>query len=984
MPAPEAITPTAPPTRSPSDPPATQTGDVGHWLPRAVFAGMLALILVLLLGTGGYFVYRQEQTFEASAIELEARARAEQEAILLGDVTRVTDALQRQRATFNTALRARLKARVGHAANIAASIHASLNGTQPAAALQRIVAQSLRPIRGTGGGGNLFILDRQNRALLFPLAPERELDTPLALTDDTGHRFIDSFHQAARDSRGDYVRFRWYPPDEDESMADATAYVGHFEPFGWTIGSSAFLHVARAELKRSAVAELVNHTPDDTRFVLIINADGRVLTALPEAHLGPGAVPDSAPWWVQKLLDKGRTGGGVVNFETQFPGLPSLSRHIAYAAPVDVWGWTVAAVARLDTVDQLIAGERDRMRATTREDFVVTLLTMLAAFGIALILSVLFYRWMDERFRRYHQDIETRNRALNDNARELRLSAKVFEASNEAIAILDHRFRIISVNPALERVSGFKHARIVGRHCAELLIGDARAGSIWQQTEAQLRDVPQWAGEMDLKHADGSTYPGWVSVGAVTNESGRHAHFVVSISDISNQKRNEQRLRQLAEYDALTGLPNRVLLLDRMSAAIETARRHTQFLAVLFIDLDRFKNINDSLGHAAGDSLLRNVAHRLASMVRSCDTVSRLGGDEFVVLLTELDTAGRAAAVASKLLKSLAAPYDIDGHELTVTPSIGITVFPDDGDNRDLLLKNADAAMYHAKENGRNSYQFFTRELNERAQLRLSLENDMRRALSRHEFSLFYQPQFDLHSGTLVGAEALLRWEHPERGFIPPDSFIPIAEETGLIVPLGAWILRQACATAQAWRDEGLPEIVMAVNISALQIRRGHLEATIFRTLGETGFPPTLLELELTESALMTHQTHVSATLKAIQSAGVGLAIDDFGTGYSSLAYLKRFKLDKLKIDRSFINELPDDTDDAHLTRAIIGIGHYLDMKVIAEGVETSAQEGFLCELGCDMAQGYLYAKPLPADAFRQMLIDIKYQPTSKPAASTA
>ena len=339
---------------------------------------------------------------------------------------------------------------------------------------------------------------------------------------------------------------------------------------------------------------------------------------------------------------------------------------------------------------------------------------------------------------------------------------------------------------------------------------------------------------------------------------------------------------------------------------------------------------------------------------------------------------------ASKLLKSLAAPYDIDGHELTVTPSIGITVFPDDGDNRDLLLKNADAAMYHAKENGRNSYQFFTRELNERAQLRLSLENDMRRALSRHEFSLFYQPQFDLHSGTLVGAEALLRWEHPERGFIPPDSFIPIAEETGLIVPLGAWILRQACATAQAWRDEGLPEIVMAVNISALQIRRGHLEATIFRTLGETGFPPTLLELELTESALMTHQTHVSATLKAIQSAGVGLAIDDFGTGYSSLAYLKRFKLDKLKIDRSFINELPDDTDDAHLTRAIIGIGHYLDMKVIAEGVETSAQEGFLCELGCDMAQGYLYAKPLPADAFRQMLIDIKYQPTSKPAASTA
>ncbi|MCB1960967.1 MAG: EAL domain-containing protein, partial [Rhodocyclaceae bacterium] len=429
---------------------------------------------------------------------------------------------------------------------------------------------------------------------------------------------------------------------------------------------------------------------------------------------------------------------------------------------------------------------------------------------------------------------------------------------------------------------------------------------------------------------------------------------------------------------------NRVLLLDRMSAAIEAARRHNQFLAVLFIDLDRFKYINDSLGHAAGDCLLRNVAQRLGNMVRSCDTVSRLGGDEFVVLLTELDTAGRAAAVASKLLKALAAPYDIEDHELTVTPSIGITVFPDDGDNCDLLLKNADAAMYHAKENGRNGYQFFTHELNHRAQLRLNLENDMRRALSRHEFSLHYQPQFDLRSGALVGAEALLRWQHPEHGFIPPDRFIPIAEETGLIVPLGAWILRQACSTAQQWRDEGLPDIFMAVNISALQIRRGHLEATIFRTLGETGFPPTLLELELTESALMSHQAHVSATLKAIQSAGVALAIDDFGTGYSSLAYLKRFQLDKLKIDRSFIDDLPDDTDDAHLTRAIIGIGHNLDMQVIAEGVETRAQERFLSELGCDMGQGYLYAKPLPADDFRQLLINASTQPASKPAASTA
>ncbi|MCB1961301.1 MAG: cache domain-containing protein, partial [Rhodocyclaceae bacterium] len=542
------------PARSPTDPHASNPVDVGHWLPRAVLAGMLALILVLLLGTGGYFIYRHEHAFETKAVELEARARSEQESLLAGEVNRLTAALQTQRTGFTESMQMRLKARVDHAINIAASIHASLAGAQPHAALERVVAQALRSIRDTNGLGKLFILDDQNRALLFPLMTQFESADRLNLTDDSGQRFIDSFRQAARSTVGDYVNFRWHPPGEVESMADATAFVRLFEPFGWTIGSSEFLHLAHAALKRSLVASLFAAPADDTRFSLLINADGRVLSPLPAAYQDASGAP---VWWIRQIANKGLIGGGAVQFSMQLPGQAQPSRHLAYAAPVDLWGWTVAAVTRLDEIDQFIVSEREQMRISTREDFGVTLFTMLAAYAVAFALSVLFYRWMDERFRRYHRDIETRNRALQDNARALHLSAKVFEASNEAIAILDHRFRIISVNPALERVSGFKHASIVGRHCGELLTGETDDGGRWHDTEAHLDEVPQWAGEMELRRADGSAYPGWVSVGAIAGENDRHSHYVVSIADVSPQKRNEQRLRHMAEYDALTGLPNR-------------------------------------------------------------------------------------------------------------------------------------------------------------------------------------------------------------------------------------------------------------------------------------------------------------------------------------------------------------------------------------------------------------------------------------------
>ena len=954
-----------------------------HWLPRIILSGMLALILILLVGMGGYFIYRDHRVFEAKRDEIAAHALSEQEAVLSSETARLGRRIAAHRKNFLPTLRERLKVRVDAAFSVAARMNDVLGERMPAALLEQVIAESLRPINDAAGRGHAFIVDRDGRALVFRADPAREGTVIGALGDDTDRAFVDSMFDIARRPGGGHARFRWQPPGEASVTADAETYVRYFPALGWTIGSMEFVHVAESAQRRGALAMIASRVRQEGHSVLVIGLDGELLSN--DGYSGaPGDVEAAPAWPIDRLLALARDGGGTLRFELEATESARRVLHVAYVAPPDEWGWILATVAHMDRLGARIARENEAMKHATRLDLIVTTMTMLAATGIAVLFSVLFYRWIDARFRRYHRDIATRNAALRDSARELHLSAQVFEASNEAIAILDHRFQIVSINPAVEQVTGFQRAELIGRHGSALAGEGDEVCAQWHEAATRLEREARWAGEMSLTRADDSRYFGWVSVGAVSGDAGQPSHFVVTLADISEQKDTERRLRQLAEYDALTGLPNRVLLLDRMSSAIENARRHKDHLAVLFIDLDRFKNINDSLGHAVGDGLLRQVARRLGDIVRASDTVSRLGGDEFVVLLTELDNAARAGSIARKVLKALASAYDVDGHELTITPSIGITVYPEDGENRDLLLKNADAAMYHAKESGRNSYQYFTNELNDRAQLRLELENEMRRALHRHEFHLHYQPQFDLASGALIGAEALLRWNHPERGMIPPDQFIPIAEETGLIVPLGAWILRQACATAQVWRDEGLPEITIAVNISAIQVRRDHLDVTVARVLAETGLPGRLLELELTESALMANQTHVSTTLETIQASGVRLAIDDFGTGYSSLAYLKRFKLDKLKIDRSFIRDLPDDPDDAHLTRAIIGIGHNLDMKVTAEGVETGEQEGFLSQLGCDYAQGYLYAKPLPASAFRQMQIDLSNQAASNPAALIA
>ncbi|MEI6702661.1 MAG: EAL domain-containing protein [Deltaproteobacteria bacterium] len=548
---------------------------------------------------------------------------------------------------------------------------------------------------------------------------------------------------------------------------------------------------------------------------------------------------------------------------------------------------------------------------------------------------------------------------LKRSEKSLRLMAQVFEHSGEAIVITGPDNLILAANRSFTRLTGYSQEDVLGRDPKILSTGAEPKEFYISMWESLLKDN-YWQGEIWDKRKDGSLYPKWLTISVIRNDQGEITNYIGSFTDITERKLSVQKIEHLAYHDHLTNLPNRLSLNERLSQALELARRSTSQLAVLFIDLDRFKNINDSLGHHIGDKLLLQVAARLTDTVRSADIVARFGGDEFVIVLPQIRSEMIAAHIVGKIQNSLSHAYQLEGHNLHVTPSIGISVFPQDAETVEDLVKNADLAMYHAKYRGRNNYQFFKPEMNSTVHERLLLESDLLSAIEREEFLLHYQPQINMASGVVIGVEALVRWQHPKRGLLLPDTFIPIAEDTGLILQIGDFVLNTALRQLTTWLSEGLPPIRMAVNLSARQFNQKNLPFLVAEVLNNTGIDPHLLELEITESVAMDNPEASILHLLKLKEMGVQLAIDDFGTGYSSLSYLKLFPVSRLKIDRSFVKDLENDTDDAALAAATISLAHTLGKEVVAEGVETVAQLNFLRDQRCDITQGYLHSRALP------------------------
>jgi diguanylate cyclase (GGDEF)-like protein/PAS domain S-box-containing protein len=579
--------------------------------------------------------------------------------------------------------------------------------------------------------------------------------------------------------------------------------------------------------------------------------------------------------------------------------------------------------------------------------------------------------------RGYVQIVEdvTERRAAEDALFEEKERAQVtLNSIGDAVLTTNLPGNVTYLNLVAETMTGWSRESAIGRPLSEvfkIVDGTTRQAS---PNPAQLaiseNRTVGLAADSVLLRRDGHESAIEDSAAPIHNRDGQVAGAVIVFHDVSESRAMALKMAHLAQHDFLTGLPNRVLLTERLSRAIGQARRHSKRVALMFIDLDYFKNINDSLGHTIGDLLLQMVAERLKTCIRDTDTVCRQGGDEFVILLAEIEHPQDAAPIAEKLLAAFAESCLIDGNELHVTLSVGISIYPDDGVDADEVMKNADTAMYHAKANGRNNYQFFTTEMNTRAVRRLGVEGSLRRALKQGEFQLYYQPKVDIPSGRMIGSEALIRWLDPDVGMVYPEHFVPIAEESGLIVPIGRWVLREACRQVRAWQDSGLQAVPVSVNISAVEFRHKNFLEGVALILKETGMQPGFLELELTESILMHDAESSASVLESLKAMGLQLAIDDFGTGYSSLSYLKRFPISTLKIDQSFVQDIASDQDDASIVGAMIGMGKSLKQRVIAEGVETEAQLAFLRTLQCDEGQGFLFGHPVPADEFTRLLIN--------------
>ena len=568
-------------------------------------------------------------------------------------------------------------------------------------------------------------------------------------------------------------------------------------------------------------------------------------------------------------------------------------------------------------------------------------------------------------------DISERRKTVD----EFRKLSRAIEQSSNTVVITNTEGRIEYVNPKFSELTGYSADEVLGKTPSLWQSGDT-ADTIYDELWGNNKHGEDWHGEIKNKKKDGSYYWATESMSAIRDDNGEITHYVLLQQDITSQKEAESQLNYLAYYDNLTGLPNRRLFADRLQQAMKDADRKERLVGVLYIDLDRFKNINDSLGHEAGDILLKEAAERLKGCVRANDTVSRMGGDEFTLVLPDMVHAHNAMNVAENIMESFSQPFHIDNISLFVTASIGITLYPLDDNDVDGLLKNADAAMYHAKDAGRNNFQFYSAEMTARAEERLQLENDLRQALAHNEFELYYQPQVNISDGNIVGMEALIRWHHPQHGLLAPDRFINVAEESGLIAPIGEWVLREACRQNQVLLASGLQPIRVAVNLSARQFRAPNLVETVNQALKDTGLDPALLELEITESMLMSDIERVTRMLEELSATGITISIDDFGTGYSSLSYLKRFPISALKIDRSFIRDIPDNQDDIAITQAVISMAKGLGIKTVAEGVETREQLDFLKLYKCDLMQGYYFSKPVAyneiVNLLRKELDDIK------------
>lgn len=932
-------------------------------LPRLHLLGTGLVLLVVTLSLAGFFSWQSLREQSAAFERIEKAISSQQHTRLTAEMNSAMGYLEFARSRSESLLRHSMVDQVDSALKMVEALHARETGKRPTAEVQKLIIEALRPMRFFDGRGYYFVDDMDGQFVLLPTAPRLEGKNGIDNRDDRGHYIMKGLIDAARKPQGEgFSSYRWYRPDRPKEMADKLAYVRHFAPYDWLIGTGDYTYEWEELQKKEAMARLRALRFGETGQIGLLDRDGRSLLSPTTATLEGKALadmPERERTTLTRLQALAKEGGGIISYDWINPKTGQPASKTALLRTYEPWGWVLVVTMFDDDLRGTLAEQRQLQEEGGARRNLQLAMALAGALTLGLMCSWVFSRWLRGVLAGYQAE---RERTEVD----LRIAAIAFE-SQEGMLVTDAHSTILRVNKAFTRMTGYAAEEVMGK-TPSILASGRHDKAFYVAMRDSMQQHGAWAGEIWNRRKSGDVYPEWLTISAVKTATGQVSHYVSTLTDITQRKAAEDEIRHLAFFDPLTRLPNRRLLMDRLQQALVTSQRTGREGALMFIDLDNFKLVNDTLGHDKGDQLLCEVARRLSASVREGDTVARLGGDEFVVMLEELSPHSQEAAaqcrlVGEKVLGELAQPHHLAGQDVGSSCSIGIALFTDHHTSADDLMKHADLAMYQAKGDGRNALRFFDPVMQAAIMARMAIEKDLRHAVRDGQLRLYFQPQFHL-DGHMTGAEALLRWQHPQRGMVSPAEFIPLAEDTGQILPMGQWVLETACQQLADWaRQPSTAALTLAVNVSGRQLRQPDFVDAVLATLGRTAAPASRLKLELTESLLLENKEDTIQKMTALKAHGVGFSLDDFGTGYSSLAYLKRLPLDQLKIDQSFVRDVTDDPKDAAIVRTVVALAESLGLNVIAEGVETAAQRDSLASHGCLHYQGYLYGRPgLAAD----------------------
>lgn len=900
------------------------------------------------------------------------------ESNIVSELSSSTDAIQNMVHTAaRVSVRNRLRAIAEKNVDILAGLQSEIEGGELTEAEARDIARKIFQSQTIGKTGYIYSIRPSGVVDVHPV--------PEMIGRDVSDEAIG---KKQREMLTGYLEYDWANPNETSTRPKAL-YMEYFAPWDWIVSVSSYREEFASLIDINDFRSSIDSfTLGESGYAFILNGQGEVVIH-PWLMGDVSNAMDAQGQSVFKRMVSQQSG--QFRYMWKDPDREEPREKIMLFRYIPELDWIVASTSYLDEVyapliklqnvlvftgmltillilplayylgssfSKPLSRLASSMSAAEKGDLSVR--ADVGGQGEVGELAMHFNQYM-ERLKEFRDDLELEIDERIHAEQQLQLFAMVFENALEGISITDTSGAIVAVNPSFTTITGFEPEEVIGKN-PRVLKSDRHDKDFYRHMWTTLRNHGSWHGEIWNRRKNGESYPEILSISSVRNDEGEVINYVAVFHDISDMKLKDEQIEHQAYHDALTGLPNRALARDRLGVAISHARRDETKVAVLFLDLDNFKNINDSLGHARGDLLIQQVAKRLLQGFEDADTVARFGGDEFLLIVPDLGKEREVVELANRVLQSFDEPYFVDDHEVQVTPSVGVTLYPDDGDSAGVLIKNADMAMYQSKAKGKNSYFLFTQEMNDRIARRLKLESDMRQALKDREFTVYFQPKIHLSTGAVVGMEALVRWQKPDGSIISPADFIPLAEETGLIVPLGEFVLETSCRAMQVFDGIGCSDITVAVNLSPIQFGQDDLVGMVVANLERNGLSPSKLELEITESTLMTDIQSSVDKLNNLVDHGISIAIDDFGTGHSSLYYIKNFPIDVLKIDQSFVRDITTDASDAQIVETIILMARNLGIKVVAEGVETREQLGLLEKFGCELIQGYYYSRPLPLE----------------------